>query len=135
MFRNLFKRCDHEYEVIVNDKIYETASNFTTQFLKDMSERMSNYAWKEVTFNLTPEILNALSDKNVSKEEFLEAVQKGLEKNENANKQNKKSTDDNSSLSNSSDQRTIGVCIVQRCNKCGKLDKHVIYYSQNFGAY
>lgn len=135
MFGNLFKRCDHEYEVIVNDKIYETASNSIAQLLKDMSERTSNYAWKEVTFNLTPEIFNALSDKNISKEEFLEAVQKGLEKNEDVSKQHKKSTNADSGLFNSNDKRAIGVCIVQRCNKCGKIDKHVIYYSQNSGAY
>jgi hypothetical protein len=121
MFGGLFKRCDHDYEVIVNDKIYETTSNLYAQLLKDMTKGMSNYVWKETKFTLTSEILNALNDKNVSKEEFLEAVQKGLERDENANKQNKKSINDDSSLFNSSDQRAIGVCIVQRCNKCGKL--------------
>ena len=101
------KKCKHEYEVIVNEKIYEIEK----KSLPDHYPSLFNTLTTTVTVN-SDELIELLKNKDITKDEILNLFKN---KNESKNEEIK-------------EKHVIGVCIIQRCSLCGKIDKHVVYF-------
>lgn len=102
------KKCKHEYEVIVNEKIYEIEK----KSLFDHYPSLFNTQTSTTTVNFSDELIELLKNKDITKDEILNLFKN---KNECKNEEVK-------------EKHVIGVCIIQRCSLCGKIDEHVVYF-------
>lgn len=112
-----FKRCNHEYELISNQDLYED------NLINNAAECINNmYTTTEIKYTFSEDFIELLKNKNISVDDVIKALENSRETEKDKQiKQLKKQLKDNN-------RKVIGHYTCQRCKKCGAIVEHTKYF-------
>ena len=113
-----FKRCNHEYEIVSNQDIYENEDN--CNFCNSINND-NLWTTSTTTYTLSPEFSQFLRDKKIDADYIIKVLKKT------ESEKDKKIIQLKNQLKEHN-KKVIGHYFCQCCKKCGDVKEHIKYF-------